>query len=204
MKVLGGKQCGPAADATHKDPVLQIIEMPVIKSAGPRATGCCRHRRREIITSVSSSRSFDGCKSQQDDIRTRDLEMYTGREANYNDPFCRELFLPSPSSVLNDCRKSYRWRFSNLPASCILTIDGELYFDYRWRMRCYYETAKMVGETSFQRSSWPLEKVKVNSKYANRKPICDIISDGNSYVFRICHHFKDISNPNVNDLPLNV
>ena len=39
----------------------------------------------------------------------------------------------------------------------------------------FYRTAKMFGETSFRRSSLPLEEVKFNSNYANRKPTCDII-----------------------------
>ena len=44
----------------------------------------------------------------------------------------------------------------------------------------------------------------VNTKYTYWKPVSNIIFDGNSNVFPICDHFKDICSQNVQDRNLDL
>ena len=69
----------------------------------------------------------------------------------------------------------------------------------------YYDReAKMFGDTPLQRPSWPFEKAKVKSNYANRKPICNFMFDGNSNAYPTCHNFRDIRSRNVHDLDVDL
>ena len=60
------------------------------------------------------------------------------------------------------------------------------------------------SQTQYHVTDLTFKWVKVKYKYANRRSIHDFLSDGNSYIFPIYHHWPHIHNKNVHDFDLDL